>query len=111
MIVPKKQKRYCPFCRKHTEHTVEEAKRRQRRQDTKSQRRFLRKMKGYGSFPKENPKGREKPTRKMDLRYKCSGCKKSHTVGTGFRVKKLELKKEKGGKKGQDWEKKEEKKK
>lgn len=92
MIIPKTQFRYCPFCRKHTEHTVEEAKRRTRRQDTKSQRRFLRKLAGYGSFPKENPKGREKPTRKVDFRYKCTACNKKHTVGEGFRVKKIELK-------------------
>lgn len=91
MKVPKKQKRYCIFCKKHTEHTVEEAKRRPRRQDTKSQRRFLRKLMGYGSFPKENPKGREKPTRRVDFRYKCSVCNKRHPVGSGFRSKKVEM--------------------
>jgi large subunit ribosomal protein L44e len=92
MKIPKKQKRYCNFCKKHTEHTVEEAKRKPRRQDTKSQRRFLRKMERYGSFPKENPKGREKPTRKVDLRYKCSVCNKRHTIGEGYRIKKVEIK-------------------
>ena len=91
MKMPKNQKKYCPFCRKHTEHIVEEAKRKPRRQDTRSQRRFLRKMKGYGSFPKENPKGREKPTRKLDFRYKCTVCNKKHSIGEGFRSKKLEL--------------------
>ena len=93
MIIPKMQKRYCPFCRKHTEHTVEEAKRRPRKQASKSQRRFLRKLKGYGSFPKENPKGREKPTRKTDFRYKCSSCGKKHTLGKGYRIKKIEFEK------------------
>ena len=93
MLYPKKSRRYCPFCKKHTEHSVDEAKRRQRRQDTRSQRRFLRKLKGYGSFPKENPKGREKPTRKKDLRFKCSECGKLHSIGTGFRVKKFEYEK------------------
>ena len=68
MIIPKVQKRYCQKCRKHTEQTLEEAKRRPRRQDTKSQRRFLRKLKGYGSFQKETPKVRKKPTRKIDKR-------------------------------------------
>ncbi len=92
--MPKQQRKYCPYCRKHTLHTVEEAKRRQRRTLSKGQRRFLRKMKGYGSFPKENPKGREKPTRKQDLRYKCSECKKKHSIGLGFRVKKLEFEKQ-----------------
>jgi large subunit ribosomal protein L44e len=61
---------------------------------SQGQRRFRRKLKGYGSFPKENPKGREKPTRKLDLRYKCSTCGKKHTIGRGFRVKKAEIKKE-----------------
>lgn len=94
MKMPKQQRKYCPNCRKHTLHTVEEAKRKSRRTLSKGQRRFLRKMKGYGSFPKENPKGREKPTRKLDLRYKCSECKKSHSIGLGFRVKKLEFEKQ-----------------
>ncbi len=87
----KKQRRYCKYCRKHTEQTVKEAKRKPRRETTKSQRRFRRKKKGYGSFPKENPKGREKPTRKKDLRYTCSECKKINVIGSGFRVKKYEL--------------------
>ncbi len=93
MIIPKIQKRYCPFCKKHTEHSVEEAKRRPRKQNSKSQRRFLRKLKGYGSFPKENPHGREKPTRKTDFRYVCKECGKKHTLGLGFRIKKIEFKK------------------
>lgn len=91
MKIPKVARKYCPVCRKHTEHTMEESKRRPRAQDTRSQRRFLRKMKGYGSFPKENPKGREKPTKKLDFRYKCSVCGKKHSIGEGFRVKKIEI--------------------
>ena len=94
MKMPKQQRKYCPVCRKHTIHTVEEAKRHQRRTLAKGQRRFLRKMKGYGSFPKENPKGREKPTRKLDLRFACNVCKKKHSIGRGFRVKKIEFTKE-----------------
>lgn len=91
MIIPKTQRRFCPYCRKHTEHTVEEAKRRPRRTLAKGQRRYLRKLAGYGSFPKENPKGREKPTRKLDYRYVCKDCKKKHPIGKGFRAKKVEF--------------------
>ncbi|MEM5882816.1 MAG: 50S ribosomal protein L44e [Candidatus Aenigmatarchaeota archaeon] len=91
MKIPKKIRTFCPFCRKHTEHEVEIAKKRQRRTLAQGQRRFLRKMKGYGSFPKENPKGREKPTKKLDLRFKCLTCGKKHTRGKGFRVKKFEI--------------------
>ncbi|MCD6483198.1 MAG: 50S ribosomal protein L44e [Candidatus Aenigmarchaeota archaeon] len=91
MEFPKKVRIYCPYCKKHTVHTVYISKRRPRRTLAQGQRRFLRKMKGYGSFPKENPKGREKPTRKVDLRFKCTVCGKSHTHGEGFRVKKFKL--------------------
>ncbi len=91
MLIPKTQNRYCPFCRKHTPHTVEEAKRHTRRESSKSQRRFRRKLAGYGSFPKENPHGREKATRKTDFRYVCTVCKKKHAIGNGFRVKKIEF--------------------
>lgn len=72
-------------------HTVETVRKKPRSKLSQGQRRFLRKMKGYGSFPKENPKGREKPTKKVDLRYKCSVCGKKHTKGEGWRVKKLEI--------------------
>jgi len=93
MLIPKKQNRFCKFCKKHTPHLVEEAKRRQRKTNSRSQRRFERKLKGYGSFPKENPKGREKPTRKLDLRYKCTVCGKKEAIGEGFRIKKVEFEK------------------
>ncbi|MBS3056456.1 MAG: 50S ribosomal protein L44e [Candidatus Aenigmarchaeota archaeon] len=94
MIIPKVQRRYCRFCKKYTEQTVTEAKRKPRKKNSRSQRRFMRKMKGYGSFPRQNPKGREKPTKKLDLRYKCAECKKTQSIGTGFRVKKFEIRKE-----------------
>ena len=93
MEIPKTQKRYCPFCKKHTVHTVRrigigKIKRRM----AQGQRRFKRKMKGFGSYPRSNPKGRSKPTKKLDLRYKCKNCGKEHTIGKGFRIKKFELK-------------------
>jgi len=69
---------------------MEDAKRKTRRTLARGQRRFLRKMKGYGGFPKENPKGREKPTRKLDWRFKCKQCGKKHPIGSGFRTKKIE---------------------
>jgi large subunit ribosomal protein L44e len=50
-------------------------------------------MKGFGSYPRTNPKGRSKPTKKLDLRYKCKTCGKEHNIGKGFRVKKFEIKK------------------
>jgi large subunit ribosomal protein L44e len=91
MKFPQKLTIYCNYCRKHTLHTAEINKKKPRGTLTHGQRIFLRKMKGYGSFPKENPKGREKSSKKMDLRYKCSVCGKKHTRGKGWRAKKLEL--------------------
>lgn len=94
MNLPKTQRRYCPYCRKHTVHTVRNVKvRKIKRRMAEGHRRFKRKLRGFGSFPKSNPKGRAKPTRKLDLRYKCKECGKEHTVGKGFRTKKFEFKK------------------
>jgi len=91
MKFPQTIRTYCDYCRKHTIHVVEISKKKPRRTLSEGQRRFLRKMKGYGSFPKENPKGREKPTKKMDLRFKCNECGKRHTRGEGFRIKKFQF--------------------
>ncbi|OYT42804.1 MAG: 50S ribosomal protein L44e [Candidatus Aenigmarchaeota archaeon ex4484_224] len=91
MKFPKEVRIYCPYCKKHTIHEVIIVKKRPRSKLSQGQRRFLRKMKGYGSFPKENPKGREKPTKRYDIRFKCKECGKIHTHGKSFRIKKLEI--------------------
>lgn len=93
MEAPQIVRRFCPTCKKHTEQKVRREKvgATKRRTLALDQRRYLRKLAGYGGFPRPNPKGREKPTRKVDLRFKCSVCGKEHTPGAGFRVKKLEL--------------------
>jgi large subunit ribosomal protein L44e len=93
MKFPKIIRTYCPYCRKHTEHAVATVKKKGRSKAhpmSQSAKRFERKMKGYGSFPRPNPKGEGKPTKKLDLRLKCKGCGKSHTK-VGFRAKKFEL--------------------
>ena len=96
MKYPKSKKTYCPKCRKHTEHTVSTSSRKARGKAhpmSEAQRRFKAKLKGYGSFPRPNPKGDGKPTKKLDLRLKCKVCNKSRTMGSGgFRAKKFELK-------------------
>jgi len=94
MEAPKNQNRFCPHCRKHTKNELKRVKvGKIKRGLAQGQRRFKRKLKGYGSFPKSNPKGRAKPTRKLDLTYTCSECKKQHNVGKGWRAKKFEIKK------------------
>jgi large subunit ribosomal protein L44e len=92
MMIPKTQNRFCPKCKKHTEHVIHRVSSgKQRRSMAMGQRRFLRKMTGFGSFPKSNPHDRAKPTKKLDLRYECKVCKKQHMVGKGFRIKKFEV--------------------
>ncbi|MCK5023504.1 MAG: 50S ribosomal protein L44e [Candidatus Aenigmarchaeota archaeon] len=93
MKFPKVMRTHCPKCNKHTEHTVKQSKRRGRSQahpNSQSQRRFKRKMEGYGSFPRPNPKGQGKATKKVDLRLTCGECKKAHPK-KGFRAGKFEL--------------------
>lgn len=90
MDVPKTQRVFCPFCKTHTEHKVEVTKKKQRRKMSQGQRRYLRKLEGYGSFPRPKP-DHEKSVKRTDLRYKCSKCGKKHTKGKGFRNKKFKL--------------------
>jgi large subunit ribosomal protein L44e len=92
MNFPQQVKTYCKFCKKHTLHTVEVVKKKPRRTLAQGQRRFLRKLKGYTSFPRPKPE-HEKAVKKVDLRFKCSICGKKHTRGEGFRAKKFQLKK------------------
>lgn len=90
MKFPKTMKTYCPNCKKHTEHTVEIGKKRPRRTMAQGQRRYLRKLKGYTSFPRSKP-DHEKATKRLDLRFKCKVCGKKHERGQGWRAKKFEL--------------------
>ena len=93
MKYPKIVMALCPTCRKHTEHTVKQIKKRGRstaHPASKSVKRFERKMKGYHGFPRPQPSGDGKPTKKVDLRLLCKVCGKMHTK-SGFRIKKFEL--------------------
>jgi len=90
MKMPKEVRILCPYCKNYTQHTVEIVKKRPRRTLSLGQRKFLKKLKGYGSFPRPKP-DYEKPTKKIDLRFKCKECGKKHTKGKVFRVKKFQL--------------------
>ena len=93
MKAPKLVRTYCPYCKKHQEHTVKVVRKRARSSahpNSASVRRFARKEKGYGGFPKPIPKGEGKPTKKLDIKLLCKVCNKQHTK-RGFRAKKFEL--------------------
>jgi large subunit ribosomal protein L44e len=90
MQKPRKIKRYCPYCKKHTVHDVEKIKKRKASELKQGQRRFRRVMRGYGGFPRPKPEGREKTSRRVALRYACSVCHKMHQPPS-IRSKKFEI--------------------
>ena len=90
MKKPRKIKRYCPSCKKHTTHELHRLKKRKAGELKKGQRRFRRVMRGYGGFPRPKPEGREKTSRRIALKYTCGTCKKSFQPASQ-RSKKFEV--------------------
>jgi len=102
MKLPKSIKRHCPYCKKHTEHKVGQAKRRNPRSMTYGSKV---RAKRRGSARGLGNRGRyskpaiskfkmtgKKMSKKTDLRYECKECKKTHMQKKGFRAKKVEFK-------------------
>ena len=90
MKMPRRIKTYCPHCKGHREIEVERVKKRKASEMKQGQRRFRRVTRGYRGFPRPKPEGREKPTKRIALRYRCTQCKKAHQR-PAFRAKKFEL--------------------
>lgn len=88
---PRLVKRYCRFCKKHTNQELERVKKRKASELAAGQRRFRRATRGYTGFPRPKPEGREKPTRRVNLASRCTTCKKKWSM-VGIRAKKFELK-------------------
>ena len=88
--MPRQVKRYSPSAGKHTMHTVERVKKRKASELKWGQRRFRRVTAGYRGFPRPKPDGREKPTRRVNLIYRCTETGKAHGP-KGKRAKKFEL--------------------
>lgn len=95
MKIPKTQRKYCPNCDEHTEHKVRKESvgpRINPSAQSKGQRRDRRRKQGYGNSGKSSKQyAGEKPTRRVDLRYKCKECGKEQIIGKGFRAKRLEI--------------------
>ena len=68
MQKPRKIKRYCQSCKKHTIQDVERIKKKKASELKQGQRRFRRVMKGYRGFPRPKPEGREKTSRQNGLK-------------------------------------------
>ncbi|MBI4146944.1 50S ribosomal protein L44e [Candidatus Woesearchaeota archaeon] len=105
MKFPKTRNKYCPFCKKHTEHKVLEGKKKGRNDTHPMSRGSRQRLKhrgklGIGNHGKYSMPpilsrrmfGR-KTSKKTDFRFECSGCKKMHGMANGgFRVRKIEFK-------------------
>ena len=103
MKLKKKQQRFCKKCKKHTEHTVSIAKKRDRGSLKKGSLARLAKRgsgkAGFGNKGKYSRKAKSawkrsgaKPAKKFDLRFKCKVCGKQSVPRTKNMIaRKLEL--------------------
>ena len=90
MKMPRTTKRYCAKCKKHQEHDTERVKKKRASELKWGQRRFRKVTSGYTGFPRPKPEGREKPTKRVLLRYVCKTCGYTHQPAAQ-RAKKFEL--------------------
>jgi large subunit ribosomal protein L44e len=105
MIIPKTVKRYCPYCKKHSDHKVKASKKatpgsaHPLSHGSKIRQRARGVNRGFGNHGRYSRKpvnarkrGGRKTSKKTDLRYECSVCKRMHVQKKGIRTKKLEIK-------------------
>ena len=101
MKIPKTVNRYCPYCKKHTPHKVIIVKKKQPRSLSRGSKVRAKKRgqaRGHGSLGRYSKPAvskwkmaGKKQTKKTDIRYQCTVCKKMHTQSEGIRAKKVEL--------------------
>ena len=104
MKIPKTKKRYCPYCKKHTEHKVMAAKKKTPNSahpmsyGSKKRAKLRGAAKGYGNLGRYSKPAiskfkmaGKKTSKKTDLRYTCKECSKTHVQKKGFRTKKVEF--------------------
>lgn len=101
MKLPKKTNRYCPFCKKHTEHKISLLSTGQKRPAMKrgakqrARKRGAARGKGnHGRWSKpavSKFKRKTKSTTKKVFMYTCSVCKKSKQARKGIRASRAQL--------------------
>ncbi len=105
MKMPKSRNKYCPKCKKHTEHKVTQNKGKTPfsiHPLSPHNAKLRGKWRGRGGFGNKGKWGSKpaiskwkmagkKTSKKTDLRFECSVCKKSHTQDMGFRSRKVEF--------------------
>ena len=95
MKMPSKIRRYCSHCTSYQTCEISVVKKRKAGELKWGQRRFRKVTREYRGVPRPKPEGREKPTKKVFLKYKCTVCKKS-VQPPAFRSKKFEIVEVKG---------------
>lgn len=101
MKLPKAIKRYCPYCKKHTEHKATQNKKKQASSlsyGSKVRARLRGKARGKGNLGRYSKPAvtqfkmtGAKQTKKSDLRFECKVCKKTHAQTRSIRAKKIEF--------------------
>lgn len=101
MKVPKLRKKYCPNCKKHTEHKVTQNKKKaasSMKHGSKYRARLRGSARGSGNLGRYSKPAvtqfkmtGKKATKKTDFRYECQVCKKMQMQRYGIRAKKVEM--------------------
>lgn len=91
---------YCPKCKKHVVHKVTEAKRRTPGtshplgKGSRRKKKYTHRNGNHGRYSKPKNQGKmygQKQTKKVDLRFECSVCKKINIAGRSWRARKVEF--------------------
>lgn len=99
MKIPKTKNRYCPYCKKKTQHKVKlistGAKRGALKRGSKPRARLRGRNRGVGNLGRWSKKAnskfkmKAKTTKKTNIMYTCQTCKKSHYQKKGKRSGKI----------------------
>ena len=102
MKLPKTKKRYCHYCKVHTEHKISQVKKKAPRSmsyGSKVRARKRGRARGYGNLGRYSKPAvtswkmtGKKTTKKTDFRYLCTKCNKMHNQRYGIRAKRVEFK-------------------
>ena len=95
MKVPKQTKRYCPYCKKHTQQKIMRTKTKPRPKTKKHAlkwgvRHMSEVLAGYGGFPRPKIHEKSKQSTKASFTYLCTACSKKHVLQNPKRAKRVE---------------------
>ena len=104
MKLPKAVKRYCPYCKKHTEHKISQvsagAKRSALKRGSIERAKKRGRGRGFGNLGKWGSKPaitkwkrKTKSTKKTNIAYTCQECKKTKLQKKGKRTGRISLEK------------------